>query len=162
MLVLAGRGRGVTGGRVDFFALALAYGSRRTTKDADVIMAAEVLPAAATIAGEFALPTDWMNQRAVEANLIVIPSTPGEPALATPSVLFDVPSTEHLLGMKLARFAGDTDIEDASVLLRKLRAARFEDVEDLWSFVGGLVPLAKRGQAPHNLDVLWEMIDESA
>ncbi len=147
-------------------ALALAYGSRRTTKDADVIMAAdvaaEVLPAAATIAGEFALPADWMNQRAVEANLIMPPSGPGEPVLATASVLFDVPSTEHLLGMKLARFAGDTDIEDASLLLRKLRAARFEDVGDVWSFVGGLVPLAKRGQARHNLEVLWEMLDESA
>jgi hypothetical protein len=72
-------------------AIALAYGSRRTTKDADVIMAAdvaaEVLPAAARIASEFALATDWMNQRALEANLIVVPRSPGERVLTTPSVL---------------------------------------------------------------------------
>jgi len=53
-------------------AMALGYGSRRTTGDADVILqsadAREVLLAAAGIANEFQLPTDWMNQKAVEAS----------------------------------------------------------------------------------------------
>ena len=46
-------------------AMALGYGSRRTTADADSVMdpdvAAEVLPAAKRIAGEFGLADDWLK-----------------------------------------------------------------------------------------------------
>ena len=52
-------------------AMALGYGSRRTTSDADVILrpeeASEILAAAARIADEFQLPATWMNQNAVQA-----------------------------------------------------------------------------------------------
>jgi hypothetical protein len=63
--------------------------------------------------------------------------------------------------MKLCRFAGDTDIGDVKFLLRQLRS-RLTTVEDVWTFVGGFVPLARRGQARHNLELLWEMLDESS
>jgi hypothetical protein len=146
-------------------AMALAHGSRRTTKDADVILradvAAEVLGAADDIAAEFDLDAGWMNQKAQVADLVLVPAEPGRPVLETPSVVFEVPSTERLLGMKLARFAGDTDVSDAKILLTELKV-RFSDVEDVWTFVGGFVPMAKRSLARHNLDVLWEMLDEPA
>jgi hypothetical protein len=146
-------------------AMALGFGSRRTTGDADVIMkpeeAPEILAAASQIAPEFHLPPMWMNQSAIQADLVIAPAEPGRVVLATPSVAFEVPRTEHLLGMKLARFAGDTDIDDAKILLQELRT-RFSNVEDVWTSVGGLVPVAQRGRARHNLEVLWEMLDESA
>jgi hypothetical protein len=147
-------------------AIALGYESaRRTTTDADVIMqpdvAAEVLPAAKQIASEFQLPPDWLNKAAFDAGLLVPPKGQGRIVLETQSLVFDVPPAEHLLGMKLVRWAGETDIEDASILLKKLRVA-YSDVEDVWSLVGGFVLMAKRAEARHNLDVLWEMLDESA
>jgi hypothetical protein len=146
-------------------ALALGYGSRRTTEDADVIMtpavAAEVLPAAECVAAQYGLPSGWMNTKAVDAGYVVQPVETGKVVLNTASVVFEVPSTPHLLAMKLSRFAGDTDIKDAKILLRELRS-RYSDAENLWDFIGGLVVMAKRDQARHNLDVLWEMLDEPA
>jgi hypothetical protein len=79
--------------------------------------------------------------------------------LTTASVIFEVPSTERLLGMKLARWAGQTDIEDGKVLLLELKK-RFSEVEDVWSAVGGHVLLVKQGYAKHNLEVLWETLEE--
>jgi hypothetical protein len=36
------------------------------------------------------------------------------------------------------------------------------DSDEVWTFVGGTVPVAKHAQARHNLYVLWEMIHEPA
>src|SRR5579862_1159816 len=99
--------------------MALGYGSRRTTQDADVILApedaSEVLLAAAEIAPEFDLPADWMNSKAVEAGYASLPPEGGRVVLRTPSLVLEVPSAERLLAMKLARFAGDADINDAKI-----------------------------------------------
>jgi hypothetical protein len=145
-------------------AMALGYNSRRTTKDADVIMApdvaAEVLPVAAAIADEFHLAHDWMNEKAVKANLIVPPDRPGKVVFSKYSLVLEVPPPEHMLAMKVARFAGDTDAADAKTLLELLRKT-FSDVEMLWAHIGGRVPEAKRGTARHNLLLLWEQFDES-
>jgi hypothetical protein len=71
--------------------MALGYGSRRTTKDADTVMqpdvAAEVLPAAKRIALEFGLAPDWLNQKAVEAGKIVIPKPPGRIVFETDTLV---------------------------------------------------------------------------
>jgi hypothetical protein len=77
----------------------------------------------------------------------------------TDSLAVEVPSAEHMLATKVARLAGDTDRDDARILLSKLPG--LTDVESVWAHVGGLVPLAHRAQARHNLDVLWESIHES-
>ena len=61
--------------------------------------------------------------------------------------------------MKLVRFAGGTDTEDAKVLLAKLRS-RYSDAETAWSVIGGFVPVAKRNDARYNFDVVWEELDE--
>ncbi len=145
-------------------AMALVYESRRTTTDADVIMrpdvAAEVLPAADGIAAEFELEAGWMNQKAQDADHVLVPPEAGTVVLETPSVVFEVPSTERMLGMKLARFAGGTDVEDAKILLARLKRGGLSDVEDVWTFVGGTVPMAKREQTRHNLGVLWDVLNE--
>jgi hypothetical protein len=146
-------------------AMALAYGARRTTTDADVIVpddvAAEVIPAADGIAAEFGLSAGWMNRKAQDADVVLVPQEDGKPVLVTPSVVFEVPSVERMLGMKVARWAGETDIEDAKILLKTVLVSH-SDVEDVWSLIGGLVPVAKREQARHNLAILWEMLHEPA
>ena len=79
----------------------------------------------------------------------------------TPTLLLEVPPIEHMLAMKVARFAGDTDIADASILLKDMRL-RFSDVEDVWTQIGGFVPVAKQDAAHYYLLKLWEDLDESA
>jgi len=143
-------------------AMALGYKSRRTTGDADVILdpeiAEEVLAAAEKIATEFSLPPDWMNQKAIEAKLIRPPVEPGRAVFETSSLVLEVPAPEHMLAMKVARYAGDTDIADAKILLPLLH---LDDVEEVWTRIGGLVPVAKQSVARDNLQALWEDVHES-
>jgi len=146
-------------------AMVLGYNSRRPTNDADVIMtpdvAAEVLPAADQVATQYGLSPGWMNTKALDAGYVLQPIEIDRAVLTTGSVVFEVPSAEQLLAMKLSRFAGGDDIEDAKILLRRLQRS-CSDVETVWDFVGGLVLVAKRRQARHNLYVLWDMLDGSA
>lgn len=150
--------------------MALAYGSRRTTKDADVVMepdvAAEILPIAERIAPEFGLPTGWLNQKAAERpGFIVRPPGAGEGrgqiVFETPALTLEVPPPEHMLAMKLAAFRDDTDIADAKLLLRALGSG-FLDQEDVWTVVGGFVPDGERDKAYENLYILWEDLHEPA
>jgi hypothetical protein len=142
-------------------AMALGYGARRTTTDADVVSPPlEVLIASRAVAAEFGLPSDWMNQNAELAGFISSSvAIGGSVVFETDSLVIEAPSAEHMLAMKVARLAGDTDRDDARILLSKL--AGFTDVEDVWAHIGGLVPLAQRAQARHNLHVLWESGHES-
>jgi hypothetical protein len=88
-----------------------------------------------------------MNQKAQLAELVLVPADVGREVFSTPFLVLEVPSTECMLGMKLARFAGDTDLDDARLLLRDLRP-RFSDPEDIWSHVGGLNHPLPRGWLP--------------
>ena len=148
-------------------AMALGYGSRRTTKDADVVMtpdvASEVLPAAEQVATQYGLLSGWMNTKALDAGYVTQSIEIGRSVLTTDSIVFDVPSIGQLLAMKLSRFAGDdVDVSDAKILLQQLQRRGYSDVETMWDSIGGLVRVADRSQARHNLYVLWEMLDESA
>jgi hypothetical protein len=97
-------------------AMALGYRSRRTTTDADAIMAPgdteEILSAAKRIAPDFQLDAGWLNQKAFEAGLIKKPEAE-RIVFETPTLVLEVPSPESMLAMKLARSAGDTDLDDA-------------------------------------------------
>ena len=70
-----------------------------------------MLAAARGIAAEFDLPADWMNQRAQEGpDLVVVPPESGKAVLVTPSIVFEVPSAERMLGTRdlvLAALHGD-------------------------------------------------------
>ena len=146
-------------------AMVLGYNSRRPTNDADVVMtpavAAEVLPAAEEVAAQYGLSSGWMNMKALDAGYVMPTIEPDRIVLNTDSIVFEVPSTEQLLAMKLSRFAGHDDISDAKILLRRLQQSR-SSIEDVWDLVGGLVLVAKRPQARHNLYDLWDMLDGSA
>lgn len=139
-------------------AMALGYGGRRTTEDADVINTPpEVIRAARAVATEFALGLEWMNSKAEDADH-VDPSVAADTrvVLSEPSLEVHVPSAVPMLATKIARFARKTDVSDAKILLSRLR--HLDSVEDVWTHIGGFVPVADRAQAKHNLENLWEMV----
>ncbi len=143
-------------------AMALGYGGRRTTRDADVIdTPAEVMRAARAVAPEFVLAPGWMNAKAERAGHVE-PSVSADTraVLEEPSLEVRVPRTIPMLATKIARFARDVDTGDAKILLGRLK--QFGDAEEVWTHVGGFVPVADRAQARHNLEKLWEMIHGSA
>ncbi len=139
-------------------AMALGYGGRRTTEDADVIdTPPEVLEAARAVAAEFGLNREWMNANAEEAGYVVPSAAAGtETVMSEPSLEVCVPSLEHMLAMKVARLAEYPDEVDAKTLLSRMK--HLDTVEDVWNVIGGLVPVAGRSQAKHNLEKLWELI----
>ncbi|MBI5533522.1 MAG: hypothetical protein HY898_12450 [Deltaproteobacteria bacterium] len=145
-------------------AIALLFDARRTTTDVDVVIDSSdtmrVLAEARSIAAEFGLPENWLNQDARTGGFIQEPLQLGQTLIETPDLTVSAPTIEHLLATKLpvAR-RGDTDIEDCLVLTRRLRATS-DDADDLWSRIGGLVPVAHRQNALYNLRWIWEILDE--
>ena len=87
MAVIEGLSRALPAGRqrrvtvIGGVAMILGYGAHRTTDDMDVIMAPDVAPevyeAALQVSEDFDLEADWLNQKAVEANLIRHPHAEG-------------------------------------------------------------------------------------
>ena len=143
-------------------AMILGYGAQRMTDDVDAVMtpdvAAEVIPAAVTIAPEFGLDPQWLNQQAMEASLIVAPKLLDRTIFATRSLVLEAPPVEHMLAMKLVAYRRHKDWEDAAILLARMERAGLSNVEDVWTFVGGFVPVAKRMVAKYNLEELWDRV----
>ena len=146
-------------------AVALGYGSRRSTLDMDAVLepqqAATLLRLADEIAPEFGLSHGWLNEKAKEAGFVVDSVVQGPTLFDHPALKVVAPSLEQLAAMKLAAIRGQTDVDDALHLLRRLRS-NTRDAEEVWSLTGGLVPVAERPKARYNLLKLWEMLDESA
>jgi hypothetical protein len=155
----AGRQRRVT--IIGGVAMILCYGAHRTTDDMDVIMDPDVAPdvyeAAVQVGEEFELETDWLNQKAVEANLIRHPHAEADRVVfSTRTLLLRVPPPEHMLAMKLVAYRRPKDVRDARLLADILRRRGVVDVEDVWTTVGGFVPVAKQATARYNLLDLWD------
>jgi hypothetical protein len=147
-------------------AIALLYDARRTTTDVDAVIdqadVVRVLEAARSIAADFGLAVDWLNQQARAQGYLQEPLQQGETLFETPALTITAPTLEHLLATKLpvAR-RSDTDIDDCLLLVAMLRASA-SDADDLWSKVGGLIPVAHRDNAVYNLRWIWEILDERA
>lgn len=101
-------------------AIALAYSTRRVTKDVDAAFEpkAIVYEAAAKVADELGLPADWLNDGAkafmpgVDADAQPLPEVEGiEVSTASP---------RYLLAMKLMATRFGEDDEDIEMLLRML------------------------------------------
>ena len=71
-------------------------------------------------------------------------------------LVLEAPPVEHMLAMKLTAYRRHKDVDDALLLLRRMERSGLSDVEDVWTIVGGFVPIAKRAIARYNLDDLWE------
>jgi hypothetical protein len=99
-------------------AMALAYSTRRVTRDVDAIFEpkATVYEAARVVAGELSLPDDWLND-AVKA---FAPGEDGDRRVVfdTPSLTVSVASPRYLLAMKLFASRVDQDVEDIRILYR--------------------------------------------
>ena len=145
-------------------AMILGYGAHRMTDDVDAVMtpavAASVLPAAAAIAPEFELDPQWLNQQAMAALLIVPPRMVDKTVFATRSLVLEAPPVEHMLAMKLVAYRRHKDWEDAELLLKRMKRSGVSTAEDVWTFIGGFVPVAKRPAARYNLDELWDRVHE--
>lgn len=98
-------------------AMALAYSTRRVTKDIDAVFEPKMViyEAAARVAAELGLPDDWLND-AAKAFM------PGPDAAARPlpevrGIEITVASPQYLLAMKLMAMRFGEDDDDIEVLL---------------------------------------------
>jgi predicted nucleotidyltransferase len=109
-------------------AMALAYDSRRVTRDVDSLLVPHgiVLEEAQAVARELSLPTWWLNEQAS-----VYVATGGDPEQSTvfehPGLRVTVASPEHLLAMKVLA-ARRRDISDLITLIRHLGLESSEQV----------------------------------
>lgn len=112
-------------------AMALAYSTRRVTKDIDAVFEpkASIYTAAAAVAVDLSLPKDWLND-AVKGFM------PGEdenarPVLDITGIEITTASPEYLLAMKLMAMRFGEDDEDIQILLRACGLHKIEDVLNL-------------------------------
>jgi hypothetical protein len=100
-------------------AMALAYSTRRVTKDIDAVFEpkSSIYAAAARVAEELELPEDWLND-AVKGFM------PGEdeharPVADIPGIEITTASPQYLLAMKLMAMRFGEDDEDIEILLEE-------------------------------------------
>jgi len=100
-------------------AMALAYSTRRVTKDIDAVFEpkSSIYAAAVRVADELGLPEDWLND-AVKGFM------PGEDEHARPvpditGIEITTASPQYLLAMKLMAMRFGEDDEDIEILLRE-------------------------------------------
>jgi hypothetical protein len=112
-------------------AIALAYSTRRVTKDVDAVFEpkAVIYEAAAKVAEDLALPEDWLND-AAKAYM------PGEDRDARPlpeveGIEITTASPRYLLAMKLMAMRMGEDDRDVELLLGECGITSVEDALDL-------------------------------
>ena len=133
-------------------AVALGYSlARRTTGDLDALFepaTAEIVrSAAARIAPEFGLQTEWLNDNALRRGFVTEMRTDGPIVFESISLHMAAPSREHLLAMKVAAMRTDVDVDDVLYLMQGMT----DDAGELWNLIGGMIPAAYRPAAEENL-----------
>lgn len=100
-------------------AMALAYSTRRVTKDIDAVFEPKqsVYAAAARVAAELGLPEDWLND-AVKG-FLPGPDEDPRPVPAIEGIEVTTASPRYLLAMKLMAMRFGEDDEDIEILLRE-------------------------------------------
>ncbi|MGH3259195.1 MAG: hypothetical protein ACRDOU_27980 [Streptosporangiaceae bacterium] len=105
---------------VDGAAMALAYDSRRSTRDIDAVFQPHgvVLEEARAVAAELGLPSWWLNDQA--SVYVASGGDAGAPHVFDhPGLRVSAASPEHLLAMKVLA-ARRRDVEDISYLVKRL------------------------------------------
>ncbi len=138
-------------------AMALAYSTRRVTRDIDAVFEPKsaIYEAAAAVAEQLELPEGWLN----DAAKAFIPG-PDEHALPLPEIEgieVTAASAEYLLAMKLMAMRIGEDDEDIEVLLDECGIAR---AEDALALLQRLYP--RRDPLPKTKLFLEEMLGEEA
>jgi Nucleotidyltransferase of unknown function (DUF6036) len=112
-------------------AMALAYSTRRVTKDIDAVFEPKsaIYTAAAKVAEDLKLPEDWLNDAAKG----FMPGT-DEDSRAVPDICgieVTTASPRYLLAMKLMAMRFGEDDEDIEILLRQCALHSAEEALDL-------------------------------
>ncbi len=112
-------------------AMALAYSTRRVTKDIDAVFEPKqtVYAAAAKVAEELGLPEDWLND-AVKG-FMPGPDDAPRPVPAIEGIEVTTASPRYLLAMKLMAMRFGEDDEDIEILLRECDIHSAEEALDV-------------------------------
>jgi hypothetical protein len=112
-------------------AMALAYSTRRVTKDIDAVFEPKqtVYAAAARVAEELGLPEDWLND-AVKG-FMPGPDEAPRPVPAIEGIEVTTASPRYLLAMKLMAMRFGEDDEDIEILLRECNIQRAAGALDI-------------------------------
>jgi hypothetical protein len=135
-------------------AMALAYSTRRITKDIDAVFEPKsaIYGAAATVADELGLPEDWLN----DAVKSYMPGNDEHPRAVADihGIEVTTASPRYLLAMKLMAMRFGEDDEDIAILLRQCDMHSAEEAIDLLEH---LYPL--RDPPPKTRFFLEELFD---
>jgi hypothetical protein len=112
-------------------AMALAYSTRRVTKDIDAVFEPKsaIYAAAAKVAEELGLPEDWLND-AVK-RFMPGPDEDPRPVPDIPGIEVTTASPRYLLAMKLMAMRFGEDDEDIEILLRECDIHSAQEALDL-------------------------------
>ena len=112
-------------------AMALAYSTRRVTRDIDAVFEPKqtVYAAAAEVAEDLGLPEDWLND-AVKG-FMPGPDEAPRPVPAIEGIEVTTASPRYLLAMKLMAMRFGEDDEDIEILLRECGVDSAEDALDV-------------------------------
>ena len=135
-------------------AMVLLFGARDSTKDVDAFhldlqAKSRVAEAAAKVAMDLQLPSDWLNDA---AKGYVYGLSLGPVLLDRPTLRVRTLSLTQLLAMKLSAWRDDLDVEDARRLLKECPGAR----ADVWREVESYVVPGREMKARYAFDDLWE------
>lgn len=134
-------------------AMALAYDTRRTTRDIDAVFEPkhEIYDAARVVSEEWDLDADWLNDRV--KGLLSGPDPYEAPVIELPGLRCQVASPQILLALKVLAHRADSDAEDVELLIKMLGLTTTDEVLDLaerllaprklpiasWYFVQGIM-----------------------
>lgn len=128
-------------------AMALAFSTRRATRDIDAVFEPklEVYDAAAQVAKRRGLPTDWLNDGV--KGLLPGPDPQSRAVLDLPGLRVSIPSARYLLALKVAAARVDRDADDIRLLAEicGLRTAE-EILSTTDEVMGGRQPLLPKVQ----------------
>ena len=135
-------------------ALVLLYDAREATKDVDAVRissieASVVQAAAQRVADRLDLPRDWLNDGA-KGYLHGLAT--GEVLFESLSLVVRSVAVQQLLAMKLSAWRDDVDIEDARLLLSKLKGPKAA----IWSLVEPFLVPGRELKARYAFEDLWE------
>jgi hypothetical protein len=118
-------------------AMALAYSTRRVTKDIDAVFEPKsaIYTAASKVAEDLGLPEDWLND-AVE-RFMPGPDQDPRPVPAIRGIEVTTASPRYLLAMKLMAMRFGEDDEDIETLLR---ACDIRSADDALELLGQIYP----------------------
>ncbi len=126
-------------------AMALAFSTRRSTRDIDAVFEpkAEIYAAAGRMAMRHGLSAGWLND-AVKG-LLPGPDPDAQEILDVPGLRVSVPSPRYLLALKVAAARVDRDTDDIRILAERCGLSTAQSVLDLTvSIVGAHRPLAPK------------------